>query len=108
MHTGHGPLGKALLEKIVRDPDDFLEIPSLIAMAYKLLDGNSVYSNLQDACPFKGMKRGAALDSWGYPDEMKENEMGGVLNEQWIYFDPRLNKKRYIWFIGGAVDKWAE
>jgi hypothetical protein len=57
---------------------------------------------------FKGMKRGAALDSWGYPDEMKENEMGGVLNEQWIYFDPRLNKKRYIWFIGGAVDKWAE
>lgn len=57
---------------------------------------------------FKGMKRGAALDSWGFPDEMKENELGGVLNEQWIYIDPRQNKKRYVWLIDGAVDKWEE
>jgi hypothetical protein len=57
---------------------------------------------------FKGMKREAALDSWGYPDEMKENELGGILNEQWIYIDPRQNKKRYVWLIDGAVDKWEE
>ncbi|HUV37386.1 MAG TPA: hypothetical protein VMX58_10645 [Patescibacteria group bacterium] len=57
---------------------------------------------------FKGMKRDAALDSWGYPDEMKENELGGVLNEQWILLDPRQNKKRYVWLVDGAVDKWEE
>lgn len=57
---------------------------------------------------FKGMKRNAAFDSWGFPDEMKENELGGVLNEQWIYVDPRQNKKRYVWLVDGAVDKWEE
>jgi hypothetical protein len=57
---------------------------------------------------FRGMKREAALDSWGFPDEMKENELGGVLNEQWIYIDPRLNKKRYVWLVDGVVDKWEE
>lgn len=57
---------------------------------------------------FKGMKREAAFDSWGFPDEMKENELGGVLNEQWIYIDPRQNKKRYVWLIDGVVDKWEE
>ncbi len=57
---------------------------------------------------FKGMKREAALDSWGYPDEMNENEVGGVLHEQWIYIDPRQNKKRYVWLVDGAVDKWEE
>ncbi len=57
---------------------------------------------------FKGMKRDAALDSWGFPDEMKENELGGVLNEQWIYIDPRQNKKRYVWLVDGVVDKWEE
>jgi hypothetical protein len=57
---------------------------------------------------FKGMKREAALDSWGFPDEMKENEVGGVLSEQWIFIDPRLNKKRYVWLVDGAVDKWQE
>lgn len=57
---------------------------------------------------FKGMKRQAALDSWGFPDEMNENELGGVLNEQWIFIDPRLNKKRYVWLVDGVVDKWEE
>jgi hypothetical protein len=57
---------------------------------------------------FKGMKREAALDSWGYPDEMKQNELGGVLNEQWIYLDPRQNKKRYVWLVDNIVDKYEE
>lgn len=58
---------------------------------------------------FKGMDRQAALESWGFPDEMKENELGGVLNEQWIYIDTRQkNKKRYVWLVEGVVDKWEE
>ena len=58
---------------------------------------------------FKGMKREAALESWGYPDEMNVNEVGGQLSEQWIYKDPRQRgKKSYIYIVDGAVDNWEE
>jgi hypothetical protein len=58
---------------------------------------------------FKGMKREAALESWGYPDEMNSNEVGGVLDEQWIYKDPRQKgKKRYLYIRDGIVDHWEE
>jgi len=58
---------------------------------------------------FKGMKRDAALESWGYPDEMKSNELSGKLEEQWIYKDIRQkNKKRYVYVSDGAVDSWEE
>ncbi len=58
---------------------------------------------------FKGMKRDAALASWGYPDEMKSHEMSGTLEEQWIYIDQRQKgKKRYIYIRDGAVDHWEE
>lgn len=58
---------------------------------------------------FRGMIREAALESWGFPDEMKQNDIGGVSSEQWIYKDPReRNKKRYVWIIDGEVDKWEE
>jgi hypothetical protein len=58
---------------------------------------------------FKGMKREAALDSWGYPDEMKSVDLSGKLEEQWIYKDVRQkNKKRYVYIIEGFVDTWEE
>ena len=58
---------------------------------------------------FKGMKREAALDSWGYPDEMKSVELSGNNQEQWIYKDVRQkNKKRYIYIVEGQVDTWEE
>jgi hypothetical protein len=58
---------------------------------------------------FKGMPREAAIESWGWPDEMLSNDIGNVLSEQWIYKDPRQRtKKRYIWLIDGLVDKWEE
>ncbi len=58
---------------------------------------------------FKGMKRDAAIDSWGFPDEMNSNEMGGVLYEQWIYKDARQKgKKRYLYIRDGIVDNWEE
>jgi hypothetical protein len=58
---------------------------------------------------FKGMKREAALESWGYPDEMNSNEMGGALEEQWIYKDPRQQgKKRYLYIRDGLVVNWEE
>lgn len=58
---------------------------------------------------FKGMVREAALESWGYPDEMKTSDIGGVHQEQWIYRDPRQRtKKRYIFIVEGEVDRWEE
>jgi hypothetical protein len=58
---------------------------------------------------FKGMKRDAALSSWGYPDEINSTELGGSLEEQWIYLDPRQKgKKRYIYIRDGLVSSWEE
>lgn len=58
---------------------------------------------------FKGMKREAALESWGYPDEMKSVDLSGSMQEQWIYKDVRQkNKKRYVYIIEGQVDNWEE
>ncbi len=58
---------------------------------------------------FKGMKREAALESWGFPDEMNSTDVGGRLQEQWIYRDPRQKgKKRYIYITDGLVDSWEE
>lgn len=58
---------------------------------------------------FKGMKREAALESWGYPDEMKSIDLSGALQEQWIYKDVRQKtKKRYIYIIDAQVDNWEE
>lgn len=58
---------------------------------------------------FKGMKRTAALESWGFSDEMNSNDIGGRLQEQWIYRDPRQKgKKRYIYITDGLVDSWEE
>ena len=58
---------------------------------------------------FKGMKREAALESWGYPDEMKSNELSGKLEEQWIYRDIiQKNKKRYVYVTEGTVASWEE
>ncbi len=58
---------------------------------------------------FKGMQRQAAINSWGWPDEMLSNDIGNVLSEQWIYKDPRQRtKKRYVWLVDGIVDKWEE
>jgi hypothetical protein len=58
---------------------------------------------------FKGMKREAALESWGFPDEMNSTDVGGRLQEQWIYRDPRQKgKKRYIYITDALVDSWEE
>ncbi|MBN1884438.1 MAG: hypothetical protein JW876_02795 [Candidatus Krumholzibacteriota bacterium] len=58
---------------------------------------------------FKDMTKEAALESWGYPDETRQSEISGSVQEQWIYKDPRQkNKKRYIYILDGKVDRWEE
>jgi hypothetical protein len=71
--------------------------------------GKATARAIRDNELFKGMKSEAALESWGYPDEMLSHEIGGDITEQWIYMDPRQRtKKRYIWLRNGAVEKWEE
>jgi hypothetical protein len=55
---------------------------------------------------FIGMTAEAALESWGVPAEKNVNEIGGKVNEQWVY--PSGNKNRYIYIIDGKVSKWEE
>jgi hypothetical protein len=58
---------------------------------------------------FKGMPREAAIESWGWPDEMLSNDIGNEVSEQWIYKDPtQKTKKKYIWLRDSIVDKWEE
>jgi hypothetical protein len=57
----------------------------------------------------KGMNKDAALESWGPPDKIERNEIGGVDQEQWIYRDPRDDtSKSYIVFEDGLVAEWSE
>ena len=58
---------------------------------------------------FKGMKKEAALESWGFPDKINKTQISGQDEEQWIYNDIRnKNKKRYIYIVNGLVDHWEE
>jgi hypothetical protein len=71
--------------------------------------GKRTAQAIRDNELFKGMKRDAAIESWGYPDEMNSSDIGNVLQEQWIYKDPRQKtKKRYIWLVDGEVERWEE
>lgn len=55
---------------------------------------------------FIGMPREAALESWGYPDKINRNEIGGKNEEQWVYKEQR--KSRYVYIIDGKVTKWED
>lgn len=55
---------------------------------------------------FIGMSAEAALESWGVPAQRNVNEIGGKVNEQWVY--PSGNKNRYIYIIDGKVSKWED
>jgi len=58
---------------------------------------------------FKGMKKEAALESWGFPDKINKVEIGEESQEQWIYNDIKnKNKKRYIFIVNGLVDHWQD
>jgi hypothetical protein len=55
---------------------------------------------------FVGMPAEAAMESWGYPDEIRVSEIGTEKEEQWVYKEGKRN--RYIYVIGGKVGRWEE
>jgi hypothetical protein len=55
---------------------------------------------------FVGMTAEAALESWGVPASKNVNEIGGKVNEQWVY--PSGKRNKYIYVIDGKVSKWED
>ena len=55
---------------------------------------------------FIGMPSEAAMESWGFPDEVRVSEIGTEKEEQWVYKEGKRN--RYIYVIGGKVGRWEE
>lgn len=57
----------------------------------------------------EGMSQEAALESWGPPAEKDSVNIGGSLQVQWKYIDPRnVKEKPYIVFVDGKVTEWQE
>jgi len=55
---------------------------------------------------FIGMTAEAALESWGVPATTNVNEIGGKVNEQWVY--PAGKRNKYIYIIDEKVSKWED
>jgi hypothetical protein len=57
---------------------------------------------------FIGMPVEAALESWGIPTEIRRNEIGGEIEEQWAYRQSKRPKYIYVRLPKGIVTKWEE
>lgn len=57
---------------------------------------------------FAGMPADAALASWGPPARKQVTEMGGVVNERWIYPTGTPNKTKSLDLKDGKVFRWDE
>ncbi|MFQ5510958.1 MAG: hypothetical protein ACE5EO_03830 [Candidatus Krumholzibacteriia bacterium] len=55
---------------------------------------------------FIGMPLEAALESWGIPTDIRRNEIGGEMEEQWAY--RQAKRPKYIYISKGIVTKWEE
>jgi hypothetical protein len=55
---------------------------------------------------FIGMSAEAAIESWGMPASKNVNEIGGKVNEQWVY--PAGKRSKYIYIIDDKVSKWED
>jgi len=57
---------------------------------------------------FMGMPADAALASWGPPARKQTTELGGVVNERWIYPTGTPNKTKALDLKDGKVSRWDE
>lgn len=55
---------------------------------------------------FAGMPSDAAMESWGFPDEIRVSEIGSEKEEQWVYKEAKRSK--YVYVINGKVGRWEE
>ena len=96
------------VEKVQEKMDDtfWFKDPVLRQVDYIRSWGKKAARAIRAHEVFIGMPSAAALESWGVPNEVNANEIGGKLNEQWVY---RVGKRsKYIYIIDGKVSKWED
>ena len=86
----------------------FFEDPTLRHVGYIRKYGKKTARAIMEHEIFVGMPSDAALESWGTPAKQNTSEVGGRVNEQWIYPSPETNKNRYIYLADGKVIRWDE
>jgi len=80
--------------------------PVLRQVAYIRKWGKKTAQAIVDHEVFVGMSAEAALESWGVPASKNVNEIGGKVNEQWVY--PAGKRNKYIYIIEDKVSKWED
>lgn len=80
--------------------------PTLRQVSYIRKWGKKTAQSVVNHEVFVGMPSDAAMESWGFPDEIRVSEIGTEKEEQWVYKEGKRN--RYIYVIGGKVGRWEE
>jgi len=80
--------------------------PILRQVAYIRKWGSKTAEAIVNHEVFVGMSAEAALESWGVPASKNVNEIGGKVNEQWVY--PAGKRNKYIYIIDDKVSKWED
>jgi hypothetical protein len=80
--------------------------PVLRQVSYIRKWGKKAAQAIVDHEVFVGMSAEAALESWGVPASKNVNEIGGKVNEQWVY--PAGKRNKYIYIIEDKVSKWED
>jgi len=70
--------------------------------------GKKTAQAIMDHQLFAGMPADAARDSWGPPISKQTNELGGVVNERWIYPTDTPKKTKALDLKDGKVYHWDE
>ncbi len=82
--------------------------PVLRHVAYIRKYGKKTARAIMEHEVFVGMPAEAAMESWGTPAKRNTSDIGGSVNEQWVYPTGQANKSRYIYIIAGKVSRWDE
>lgn len=101
------PLNKAKIDTRLAELFWF-DDPTLRHVGFIRTYGKKTASSIMDHELFKDMPADAALASWGVPARKITNEIGGVVNEQWVYPTGQPGKNRYMYLAAGKVVKWDE
>ncbi|UCH82961.1 MAG: hypothetical protein JSW50_10855 [Candidatus Latescibacterota bacterium] len=80
--------------------------PVLRQVAYIRQWGKKTAQSVVNHEVFVGMPEEAAMESWGFPDEIRVSEIGGGKEAQWVYKEGKRN--RYIYVLDGKVARWEE
>ncbi len=86
----------------------WFESPMLRQVAYIRKWGKRAARAVINHEIFIGMPVEAALESWGIPTQIRSNEIGDEVEEQWAYRQSKRPRYIYISKNKGIVTKWEQ